>query len=85
MAKRKITVTVDEELVALVQELGAVNLSAVVNGALAAQVEHLARRRALEAMLVDWESQYGAVREEDKAWASAAFDETDGANLTGAA
>ncbi len=78
MAKRKITVTVDEELVALVQDLGAASLSAVVNDALAAQADHLARRRALETMLLEWDDQYGPVSDEDQAWAAGAFDEVEG-------
>jgi len=78
MAKRKITVTVDEELVAMVQDLGAASLSAVVNDALAAQADHLARRRALEAMLLEWDHQFGSVSDEDRAWAAGAFDEVEG-------
>lgn len=42
MAKRKITVTVDDDLVEAVQRLGAESLSSVVNAALARDVE---RRR----------------------------------------
>lgn len=70
--------TVDEDLVSLVQELGEVNLSAVVNDALAAQVDHLARRRALEALLAGWDGRYGPVSDDDQAWASDAFDEAEG-------
>ena len=42
MAKRKITVTVDEELVDLAHAFGEEKLSVVVNAALAEHVERLA-------------------------------------------
>src|SRR5437588_515329 len=44
MVKRKITVTVDEELVDLARQLGDETLSGVVNQALAAHVDRLAVR-----------------------------------------
>ncbi|MGH2706691.1 MAG: type II toxin-antitoxin system CcdA family antitoxin [Actinomycetota bacterium] len=53
MAKRKITVTVDEDLVELARRLGVETLSGVVNEALAAHLERLARRAALRQLLED--------------------------------
>jgi Arc/MetJ family transcription regulator len=79
MAKRKITVTVDEEVVAQAQALGATTLSAVVNEALARHVDRLARRAALGDLLESWDRQLGPVSDADLAAARAAFDELDGA------
>jgi len=77
MAKRKITVTVDEELVESVQALGAESLSAVVNEALAHEVERRARAAALGRLLADWDATYGPVGAEAAAAAAAAFDDLD--------
>ena len=78
MAKRKITVTVDEEIVAQAQLLGVESLSSVVNDALAVHVERLARRRALGELLDSWDSTCGPPSEADTAAARAAFEELDG-------
>jgi Arc/MetJ family transcription regulator len=79
MVKRKITVTVDEEIVDEVRRFGGTQqLSAVVNDALAEHVENLARTEALREMLDAWEGELGPVSEEDTAKARAAFDELDG-------
>lgn len=78
MAKRKITVTVDEELVAQAHLLGVESLSAVVNQALAAHVERLARRAALRQLLDNWERELGPVSDVAAAEARATFDELDG-------
>lgn len=77
MAKRKITVTVDEGLVETVHALGAESLSSVVNAALANEVERRARAAALERMLADWDATFGAVPDETAAAAAAAFDDLD--------
>lgn len=77
MAKRKITVTVDEELVAAVRELDVEPLSAVVNEALAAEVDRRARARALGHMVERWRHEFGQPTPEDAAYAAAAFDELD--------
>ena len=77
MAKRKITVTVDEELVESVQGLGAESLSAVVNEALAAEVERRARAAALGRLLGEWDKAFGPVGEAAAAAAAAAFDDVD--------
>jgi hypothetical protein len=77
MAKRKITVTVDEELVESVQALGAESLSAVVNEALASEVQRRARAAALGRLLAEWDATYGPVGTEAAAAAAAAFDDLD--------
>ncbi|MGH3828957.1 MAG: type II toxin-antitoxin system CcdA family antitoxin [Pseudonocardiaceae bacterium] len=78
MAKRKITVTVDEGLVEQAHQLGLESLSAVVNQALAAHIERLARRAALRQLLDGWEREFGPVSEAAAAQARAVFDELDG-------
>jgi hypothetical protein len=75
MAKRKITVTVDEELVDLVHAFGEEKLSAVVNTALAEHVERLGRLATLRHLLDRWEATAGPVPPEVRADAAAAFDE----------
>jgi post-segregation antitoxin (ccd killing protein) len=59
MVKRKITVMVDEDLVERARPLGVETLSAVVNQALAAHVERLARRAALRELLDTWDASSG--------------------------
>ena len=75
MAKRKITVTVDDDLVDAVQTLGAESLSAAVNAALAAEVERRARAAALRRLLAGWDVAYGPVPDDTMAQAAAAFDD----------
>jgi post-segregation antitoxin (ccd killing protein) len=77
MVKRKITVTVDEELVESVQTLGTESLSAVVNQALAAEVERRARAAALGRLLAEWDTAFGPVGEAAAAAACASFDDVD--------
>jgi hypothetical protein len=77
MAKRKITVTVDEDLVAAVHALGAESLSSVVNTALAGEVDRRARAAALERLLAGWDAELGSVSEAAAAVARAAFDDLD--------
>lgn len=77
MAKRKITVTVDDDLVDAVQTLGAESLSAAVNAALAAEVERRARAAALRRLLAGWDVAYGPVPDDTMAQAAAAFDDAD--------
>lgn len=82
MGKRKITVTVDEELVASVQALGAESLSSVVNRALAAEVERRARAAALGRVLAEWDAALGPVSDEAASAAAAAFDDLDAVAAT---
>ena len=74
MAKRKITVTVDEELVDLARQFGEEKLSAVVNTALADHVERLGRLASLRELLDRWEAAAGPVSAEAQAEAAGAFD-----------
>jgi len=78
MAKRKITVTVDEELVSAAQELGDTSLSAVVNMALFHEMDRRARAHALRQLLDRWETELGPVPASDLEAARAAFDQLDG-------
>lgn len=77
MAKRKITVTVDEELVEAVQSLGSEPVSAVVNAALTTEVDRRARAAALGRLLADWDEAFGPVPDAEQAAAAAAFDDAD--------
>lgn len=79
MAKRKITVTVDEELVETAHALGADSLSSVVNSALEREVDRRARHAALGRLLAEWDEAHGPVDEDTVAWAAAQFDRVDGA------
>ena len=79
MPKRKITVTVDQELVDLIQALGVdMSLSGVVNEALGVHVERLGRLAALRELLDGWDERYGPVSAAAGAEARDAFDELDG-------
>ena len=69
--------TVDEDLVETVQALGAESLSAVVNEALAQEVERRARAAALGRQLAEWDAAFGPVSEGIAAAAAAAFDDVD--------
>ena len=77
MAKRKITVTVDEDLVDAMQSLGATSLSSVVNEALVHEVDRRARAAALDRLLGEWDAAFGPVGEEAERAARAAFDDLD--------
>ena len=77
MAKRKITVTVDDDLVEFVRGESDESMSAVVNAALASHVDKLRRRAALAALLAGWDETLGPVSAEDAAAAAAAFDDLD--------
>lgn len=77
MAKRKITVTVDEDLVDAVRSLGLESLSSVVNAALSSEVERRARAAALERLLRDWDARLGPVSDDAIARARDAFDDLD--------
>jgi predicted transcriptional regulator len=85
MAKRKITVTVDDELVEAVQTLGKASLSSVVNDALISEIERRARAAALGRMLADWDAALGPVAFGAIAAAAAAFDDLDAVTESGTA
>jgi post-segregation antitoxin (ccd killing protein) len=82
MAKHKITVTVDEEVLAAIERLGVVNLSATVNNALIAEVDAAGHRQALGELLSFWDEKYGPVSAADLEMARAAFAELDGVELS---
>lgn len=77
MAKRKITVTVDEDLVDSVRSFGVESLSSVVNAALSSEVERRARAAALERLLQEWDTRLGPVSDDAAARAREAFDDLD--------
>jgi Post-segregation antitoxin CcdA len=85
MAKRKITVTVDEGLLETVQDLGNLNLSSVVNEALGRHVDRLARRAALGQLLDSWDVEFGPVSAESEKAAAAAFDDLDAGSVSSSA
>lgn len=78
MAKRKITVTVDAELIDDARRLGVETLSGLVNEALGAHVERMARLEALRDLLRGWDEALGPVPEEEMAAARGLFDHLDG-------
>lgn len=79
MAKRKITVTVDEQLVERMKRLHGETVSSVVNKALIVYFEHRARNDALGQMLAEWDRRFGPVNDPAlEADAQAAFDEAAG-------
>ena len=77
MGKRKITVTVDEELVNAVQG-GSESLSSVVNTALAGEVDRRARAATLRRLLASWDDAHGPVDDAAADGARQAFDDLDG-------
>lgn len=83
MVKRKITVTVDADLVDAIREDETETLSGVMNAALAGEVARRARRRALRTLLDSWERQLGPIAADDAAFAAQVFADADG--IAGAA
>lgn len=81
MAKRKITVTVDEDLVESARTLGETSLSALVNRALASELDQRARAAALARLLADWDDAFGPVGADDAAAAIEAFDDLDATDV----
>jgi hypothetical protein len=77
MAKRKVTVSIDEELVSAVQGLGRATLSGVINVALAAEVDRQSRAAALKRLLDQWDARFGPVSDAATDAARAAFDDVD--------
>lgn len=83
MAKRKITVTVDADLVDAIRKDENQTLSGVMNDALAGEVARRARRRALRTVLDRWERELGPIPADDTVFAVEVFADADG--LSGAA
>ena len=61
MAKRKVTVTIDEELLDVLRDQGTENVSAAINDALAEHAERVGRLAALRAQLDRWDAEFGVV------------------------
>ena len=77
MAKKKISVTFDEELLELANDSGT-PVSTLVNAALAEHLDRLARRAALGDLLERWDSLLGPIDERERADIQASFAEADG-------
>lgn len=85
MAKQKITVTVDEELVEAVRSHSQDTLSSVVNAALAREIERRGRQVALGRFVAEWEAADGLIPEDLASQARRAFDDADAGAQHGAA
>lgn len=77
MSKRKVAITVDEELVSTLQRLDSGPLSAVVDDALASEVERRGRPAPLSRLLTEWDAALGPVSEAAATAARSAFDDLD--------
>lgn len=77
MGKRKITVTVDAELLDQIAMMGAGSVSSVVNEALVVEVERRARMTNLHRLLDRWDQQLGPVSAAVAGEAKEAFDDLD--------
>ena len=77
MAKKRISVTIDEELVELANDSGT-PVSVLVNVALAEHLDRLARHAALGDLLEHWDSVHGPIDDTDRDDIRAAFAEADG-------
>jgi post-segregation antitoxin (ccd killing protein) len=78
MAKRKVTVTIDGELLDILREQGAENVSAAINDALAEHADRVGRLAALRTQLDRWDNEFGPVSAKAALEARRAFDELDG-------
>ena len=78
MAKRKVTVMIDEDILDSLSDLGADNVSSIMNDALRSWLDALVRNQALGELLDSWREQYGDLSEAERAEAKATFDELDG-------
>lgn len=78
MAKRKVTVTIDAQLLDRLRQLSDAPLSQEVNAALGLRVADLEHHRGLGLFLDEHEAKYGLPSDEAMAWAQQAFDEADG-------
>ena len=83
MAKRKVTVTIDGELLDLLRDQGAENVSAAINEALTEHAEKVGRLAALRSQLDRWDAEFGPVSAKAALEARRAFDELDGYGASG--
>ncbi len=77
MPKKKISVTLDEELVELAAATGT-PVSTLINSALAEHLDRLARRASLGELLRHWDEVLGPVDETERDEVRSAFAEADG-------
>lgn len=77
MAKRKVTVTLDGELLDILRDQGVENVSAAINEALAEHAEKVGRLAALRSQLDRWDHEFGPVSAKAALEARRAFDELD--------
>jgi post-segregation antitoxin (ccd killing protein) len=85
MAKRKLTITVDEELLVQLDSLGVENISATVNAAIVRLVEERLRLQALEQLVEGLIAVNGEPTAQEFALAEALFDELEAGNPTSSA
>ena len=78
MAKRKVTVTIDEDILDSLAVLGAENVSSLMNEALRSRLDAMVRNQALGELLDSWRANYGDLTEAERDEARATFDELDG-------
>ena len=79
MARQKVTLTLDSAAVAeLRRRVGARSLSAAVDQAVAAHLDHLRHLSAIDRWLADMEREHGPVPRETLDWADAQVDAWEG-------
>ena len=77
MAKRKVTVTIDEEVLLALRRMSVTNVSATVNEALRGYLEESKEPDGPD-LLEHWLKLYGPTSEADRVWACEAIAELDG-------
>jgi metal-responsive CopG/Arc/MetJ family transcriptional regulator len=75
MAKKKLTITVDEELLQHLDDLGVENVSATINDAIKQLVEQRLRLQALGLLVDDLVAANGEATHEERVEIAALFDE----------
>lgn len=83
MKKRRVTLSLDEDVVEALEAIGGRSMSAVANDALREALELEAHRRALLRWLDELNERYGAPTPEDYAWADEVLDEVAGLRDSG--
>jgi hypothetical protein len=78
MAKHKVTVTIDEDILETLALLGVDNVSSVMNDALRSRVESMAHHQALGELLGSWREQFKVPSDRTREAARAALRELDG-------
>jgi post-segregation antitoxin (ccd killing protein) len=77
MAKKKISVTVDEDLLEFAADTGT-PMSSLVNAALSEHLDRLARHAALGELLSSWDAAMGPIDDTERDDVRAAFADADG-------